>query len=91
MQHEGITDHLTSGCPVLSKNDYLMRYNKVCAYFYYSLCKILGIETTKKGTHACTRARTHKPVCEHEDEKCCGIKGYIQKKNVAVNRSDIII
>jgi hypothetical protein len=33
---------------------------------------------------------THKPIYEHEDEKCCGIKGYIQKK-VTVNRPDIIV
>jgi len=63
-----------------------MRYDKVCAYFYFSICKTLGIETTKK-VYARTRARTHtqihthKPVCEHENEKCCGIKGYIQTKS----------
>jgi hypothetical protein len=37
-----------------------------------------------------THTYTHKPIYEHEDEKCCGIKGYIQKK-VMVNRPDIIV
>jgi len=28
-QHEETTDHLTSGCPILANNEYLMRDNKV--------------------------------------------------------------
>ena len=31
-QHEETTDHLTSGCPILAKNEYLMRHDKVCTY-----------------------------------------------------------
>ena len=27
-QHEGTVDHLTSGCPILAKNEYLMRHDK---------------------------------------------------------------
>ena len=27
-QHEGTIDHLTSGCSILAKNEYLMKYNK---------------------------------------------------------------
>jgi hypothetical protein len=28
-----IIDHITSGCPILAKNGYLMRHDKVCAHF----------------------------------------------------------
>jgi hypothetical protein len=28
-QHEETIDHLTSGCPILAKNEYLMRQDKV--------------------------------------------------------------
>ena len=38
-QHEETIDHLTSGCPVLAKNEYLMRHDKVCSHFHYSICK----------------------------------------------------
>ena len=31
-QHEETIDHLTSGCPILAKNGYLMRYGKVCTH-----------------------------------------------------------
>ena len=47
-QHEETIDHLTSGCPILAKNEYLMRHDKVCTHVHYSICKALGIETTDK-------------------------------------------
>ena len=42
------TDHLTSGCSILAKNEYLMRHDKVCAHLHHSICKVTGIETTDK-------------------------------------------
>jgi len=33
-QHEETTDHLTSGCSILVKNNYLMRYGKVCTHLH---------------------------------------------------------
>ena len=47
-QHEETIDHLTLGCPILAKNEYLMRHDKVCTRLHYSICKALGIETTDK-------------------------------------------
>ena len=47
-QHEETIDHLTSGCPILAKNKYLMRHDKVCTHLHYSICKALGTETTDK-------------------------------------------
>ena len=53
-QHEETIDHLTSGSPILAKNEYLMRHDKVCTHLHYSICKALGIETTDKWyTHTC--------------------------------------
>ena len=46
--HEETIDHLTSGCPILAKNEYLMRNDKVCRHLHYSICKALDIETTDK-------------------------------------------
>ena len=45
----------TSGFPILAKNEYLMRHDKVCSHLHYSICKALGTETTDKlytHTHA---------------------------------------
>ena len=61
-QHEETIDNLTSGCPVLAKNEYLMRHNKDCTHLHYSICKALGTETTGKWyTHL------PKPFCEEGD------------------------
>ena len=76
-QHEETIDHLTSGCPNLVKNEYLMRHDKVCTHLHYSICKAFGIETTDKWyTHM------PKPVCEREMLQCCGIKQYIQTEKL---------
>ena len=40
-QHEETIDHLTSGCPILAKNEYLRRHDKVCTHLHYSKCKTL--------------------------------------------------
>ena len=60
-QHEETIDHLTSGCPILAKNKYLTRHNKVCAHMHYSKCKILGSEMTDKWY-------THMPKSMYEEE-----------------------
>ena len=61
-QHEETIDHLTSGCPILAKNEYLMGHDIVCTHLHYSICNALGTETTD-------RWYTHmpKPVCEEGD------------------------
>jgi len=58
-QHEETIEHLTLGCPILAKNEYLMRHNKVCTHLHYSICKALGTETTDKWY-----TYMPKPVCE---------------------------
>ena len=37
-QHEETIGHLTSGCPISAKNEYLMRHDKVCTHLHYSIC-----------------------------------------------------
>jgi myo-inositol-1-phosphate synthase len=46
-EHEETIDHLTSGCPILAKNEYVVRHDRVCTLLHYSICKTLGIETTE--------------------------------------------
>jgi len=56
------TDHLTSGCPILAKNEYLMRHDKVCTHLHYSICKDLGTEAIEKWYR-----HMPKPVYEDRD------------------------
>ena len=54
--HEETTDHLTSGCPILVKNEYLMRYDKVCAHLQYA--KPWALKRQTNGTHTHTHTHT---------------------------------
>jgi len=47
-QHEETINNLNTGCPILAKNEYLMKHDKICTHLHYSICKALGIETTDK-------------------------------------------
>jgi hypothetical protein len=84
-EHENI-DHVTSGCLILAKNEYLIRHYKVGVHLHYSICKALGIKTTDKWyTH------THKPVCEHEDVTVLWNQGVHTHSEVTANKPAIII
>ena len=52
------TDHLTSGCPILAKNEYFRRYDTVCCTF-----ALLNMQIPRHRndthTHARARARAH--------------------------------
>ena len=77
-QHEETIDHLTSGCPIFAKSEYLMRHDKVCTHLHYSICKALGTETTDKlYTHTCPSQ-----CVKREMSQCCGIKQYTQTEKL---------
>ena len=68
-----------------TKNEYLIRHNRVGAHLHYSISKALGIETTEKW---CTHARTPKPVCEHEDVTVLWNQELQTDTEVMANRQD---
>jgi len=77
-QREETVDHLTSGCPALAKNGYLMRHDRVCVHLHYSISKALGIKTTDKlYTH--THTHTHPNQYVNKMIRCYGIRGYTQR------------
>jgi hypothetical protein len=85
-QHEETIDHLSSGCPILAKNEYLMRHVKVCTHLHYSICKALGTETTDKWyTHM------PKPVYEKGDVTVLWNQTVHTDRKITANRADIII
>jgi len=85
-KHEETIDHLTSGCPILAKNEYLIRYDKICTHFHYSICKALGTETTDKWyTHM------PKPVYEEGDVTVLWNQTVHTDRKRTGNRPDIII
>jgi len=85
-QHEENIDHLTSGCPILAKNEYLMRHDKVCTHLHDSICKALGTETTDK-----RYTRMPKPMYEEGDVTVLWNQAVHTDREVSANRPDIII
>jgi hypothetical protein len=85
-EYEETIDHLTSGCPILAKNEYVIRYDKVCTHLHYSICKTLGIETTENWY-----SHIPKPLCQHEDITVLWNQGIQTDREVLANRPDIII
>ena len=85
-QHEETIDHLTSGCHILAKNEYLMRHVKVCTHLHYSIYKDLGYETIDKWyTHM------PKPVYEEGDITVLWNQAVHTDREVTANRPGIII
>jgi hypothetical protein len=37
-EYEETIDHLTSGCPILAKNEYVIRHDKICTHLHHSIC-----------------------------------------------------
>jgi hypothetical protein len=83
---EETINHLISGCPILAKNEYIIRHDRVCTHLHYLICKELSIETTEKWyTHK------HESVCEHEDITVLWNQEVQTGREVLGNRPDIII
>jgi hypothetical protein len=61
-EYEETIDHQTSGCPILVKNEFVIRHDKVRAHLHCSVCKTLGIEKTENWC-----SHTPNPVYQHED------------------------
>jgi hypothetical protein len=85
-EYEETTDHLTSECPTLTKNEYIIRYDKVCTHLHYSMCKKLGIAITENWyTHI------PKSITEHEGITVTWNQGLPTDRGVLSNRPAIIV
>jgi hypothetical protein len=84
-EYEDTTDHLTSGCPILTKNENIIRHDKVCTYLNYSIHKKSDIETPQN-----SYSHISKAVCEHEDITVLWNEGVQTDREVLANRTDII-
>jgi hypothetical protein len=85
-EYEESIDHLTSGCPILAKNEYIIRHDRVCTHLHYSICRTLGAETIENWY-----SHVPKPVCQHEDITVLWNQGRQTDREVLANRTDIII
>jgi len=47
-------DHIISACPILAKEQYIKRHDRVCAQLHFNICKETGIQLDKNtGMNMC--------------------------------------
>jgi len=47
-QFDESIDHITSSCPILAKERYIKRHDRVCAQLHLDICKETGVQLDKK-------------------------------------------
>jgi len=47
-QFDETVDHITSACPILAKEQYIKRHERVCAQLHFIICKETGVQLGKK-------------------------------------------
>jgi hypothetical protein len=47
-QRDETIDHIISVCPILAKEQYVKRHDKVSAQIYFNICKEIGVQLDKK-------------------------------------------
>jgi len=43
-QFDETVEHIISACPILSKEQYVRRYDRVCAQLHFNICKVIGVK-----------------------------------------------
>ena len=49
-QFDETIDHIITKCPILAKEHYVKRHDRVCAQLHFNLCKETGVQLNKKNT-----------------------------------------
>jgi len=47
-QFDETVDHVISACPVLAKEQYIVRHDRVCAQLHFDICRERGVKLDKK-------------------------------------------
>ena len=85
-QFDESIDHLTSGCPVLAKTEYLYRHDKIATYIHWLLCKKYGIRTEEQWFK-------HRPetVKENNEVTILWDMSIHTDRELSANRPDIVV
>ena len=46
-QHDETIDHIISACPILAKEQYVKRRDKVSGQIHFNICKEIGVQLDK--------------------------------------------
>ena len=60
-QHDETIDHIISVCPILAKEQYVKRHDKVSAQIHFNICNEIGVQLDKKTlVRTCTKLVSNK-------------------------------
>ena len=65
-QFDETIDHIISACPILAKEQYIRRHDRVCAQLYFNICKETGVQLDKNtGMNMChnRQGKARQPYC----------------------------
>ena len=86
-KHVETIDHLVSGCPVLTPNEYMKRHDRVGQYLHWCICKHYGVETEAKNWY-----EHHPPaVVEHKNITVLWDFPINTDRTIKANRPDIVV
>ena len=85
-QFDETIEHITSGCPILAKTEYLKRHNNVATYIHHQILQHYNIECTAKWYE-------HEPktVTTYEDKTILGDMPISTDREIKANKPDIVI
>ena len=63
-QHDETTGHVISACPILGKEQYVKRHDKVSAQIHFNICKEIGVQLDKK-----TLVRTYTKLSSNKSRR----------------------
>jgi hypothetical protein len=47
-QSDKTVEHIISSCPILAKEQYIKRHERVCAQLHFNICKKIGVKLNNK-------------------------------------------
>ena len=54
-QFDETIDHIMSACPILAKEQYIKRHERVCAQLHFIICKETGVQLDKTLVGTCAK------------------------------------
>jgi len=86
-QFDETLDHIISACPILAKERYIKRHDRVCAQLHFNICKETGVQLDKKHWNK----HVPKPVKETSQVTIMWNQQVQTDRTIPNNKSDIII
>ena len=73
-QFDETIDHIISACPILAKEQYIKRHDRVSAQLHFNVCKETGVQLNKK--HRYEHVPKSVETSQGGKEPYCGINKY---------------